>query len=159
MDDYEYKDIEQSYLNFGCKPAIRLRRFNNEDCILSCKSKRDSNADVQICDEYEVPLSNDAYLHLKTKIDGRVLYKRRYIIPLNDGLKVELDLFSDFFEGVCFAEIEFDSEEQANSYIVPEWFGDDITGDIRVTNGYMSIKATSIDEYMDLLVANRNKSL
>lgn len=76
LDDYEYKDIEQSYLNFGCKPGIRLRRFNNEECILSCKVKRDSNADVQICDEYEVPLSNDAYLHLKTKIDGRVLYKR-----------------------------------------------------------------------------------
>lgn len=152
LGDYEYKDIEQSYLNFGSKPAVRLRMINDEEFILCCKRKKENLDGPQICDEFELPLSKEAYLHLKDKIDGRVLSKRRYIIPIEDGLKVELDLFKDFYEGVAFAEIEFKSEEQANSYISPKWLGEDISDDDRVANGYMAVKASSIEEYNDLLV-------
>ncbi len=106
----------------------------------------------------ELPLSYEAYEHLKQKIDGRTIFKTRFIIPLSDGLKVEIDKFKDFFDGVCFAEIEFKSEEQANSYKVPDWLGEDISNQKRVKNGYMAIYANDINEYKDLFLKNGAKN-
>ena len=151
LEEYKKIEIEQSYLNYGNEPTLRLRKYNEEEYILSYKAKKETEQkNISICDEVELPLSKEAYEHLKTKIDGRVIYKTRYIIPIEDELKVEIDMFKDFFEGVTFAEIEFDSEEQANSYKVPEWLAEDISGEKRVKNWYMAVVAQDIEEYKDL---------
>ncbi len=153
IEQYNKIEIEQSYLNHGCKPTLRLRKYNDNEFILSYKArKKEYKDDLSICDEVELTLSKDAYEHLRSKIDGRTIHKTRYVIPLKDGLKVEIDRFKDFFEGVCFAEIEFKSEEQANSYIIPNWLGEDISNQKRVKNGYMAIDAKDINEYNDLIL-------
>ncbi len=152
LDNYEREDIEQAYLNFGSKPEVRIRMINGIDCFLYCKSKKDNANGFQVCEEYEIPLSKDAYTHLMMKIDGRVLRKRRYIIPLAQELKVELDLFEDFFDGVCIAEIEFPNEEIANTFKLPDWIGENISDDERIANGFMAVKAKKISEYKDLII-------
>ena len=43
------------------------------------------------------------------------------------GLTIELDVFHEDYDGLLLAEVEFESEEQANTYIPPEWFGEDVT--------------------------------
>ncbi len=43
-------------------------------------------------------------------------------------------------------------EEQANSYKIPDWLGEDISNQKRVKNGYMAIIAKDIKEYEDLIV-------
>ncbi len=152
LEKYQKIEIEQSYLNYGCKPTLRLRKYNENEYILSYKSrKKEYRDDLSICNEVELPLSKEAYEHLKHKVDGRIIYKTRYIVPLSDGLKVEIDRFRDFFDGICFAEIEFESEEQANSYKIPDWLGEDISNQKRVKNGYMAIIAKDIKEYEDLI--------
>ena len=45
-------------------------------------------------------------------------------------------MFNDNFDGIIFAEIEFKSEEQANSVKLPEWFGPEITN--KLTNSDMA---------------------
>ena len=153
LEKYKKIEIEQAYLNYGCTPTLRIRKYNEDEYILSYKSrKKGYKEDLSICDEVELPLSKDAYEHIKTKVDGRIIYKTRYIIPLDDGLKVEIDRFKDFFDGVCFAEIEFKSEEQAKKYKRPCWLGEDISGEKRVKNGYMAITAQDIKEYEDLIL-------
>lgn len=153
IENYKKIEIEQSYLNHGSKPTLRLRKYNEDEYILSYKSrKKEYRDDLSVCDEVELPLSKESYEHLKNKVDGRIIYKTRYIIPLENGLKVEIDKFKDFFDGVCFAEIEFISEEQANSYKIPDWLGEDISNQKRVKNGYMAIYAQDIEEYKDLLL-------
>ena len=152
IEMYKKIEIEQAYLNQGCKPTLRLRKYNDDEYILSYKArKKEYCENLSVCDEIELPLSKEAYEHLKNKIDGRIIYKTRYVIPIDNGLKVEIDRFKDFFDGVCFAEIEFKSIEQANSFEVPTWLGEDISNQKRVKNGYMAIEAKSIDEYRDLL--------
>ncbi len=153
LEKYEKIEIEQSYLNHGTKPTLRLRKYNEDVFILSYKSRKKEYKDnLSICDEVELPLSKESYEHLRTKVDGRTIYKTRYVIPLESGLKVEIDRFKDFFEGICFAEIEYKNEEQANSYKVPDWLGEDISSQKRVKNGYMAINAQNIEEYKDLLL-------
>lgn len=153
LENFEKIEIEQAYLNHGCRPTVRLRKYDADKYILSYKSRTKQYTDtLSVCDEVELPLSKEAYEHLKEKKDGRIIYKTRYIIPLEDGLKVEIDKFKDFFDGVCFAEIEFKNEEQANTYKIPSWLGEDISNQKRVKNGYMAINAKDIEEYKDLII-------
>ncbi|MBR0428422.1 MAG: adenylate cyclase [Clostridia bacterium] len=153
LEKYEKIEIEQAYLVNRSKITVRVRKYNKDKFILSYKmKKKKSQADISVCDEAELLLTEEAYEHLKEKCDGKVLKKTRYIIPLNDGLKVEIDRFNDFFNGVCFAEIEFKSEEQAKNYKIPDWLGEDISKEKRVKNGYMATVAENIDDYKDLII-------
>ena len=72
------------------------------------------------------------------KSDGHIISKVRYIIPLDDGLKIELDHFSSPIKDLYLAEIEFESVEQAEAYVPPAWFGRDVTYDPRYHNSVMS---------------------
>ena len=95
LEFYKKIEIEQAYLNHGCKPTLRLRKYNDDKYILSYKSRKKEYTDnLSVCDEIELDLSKESYEHLKEKIDGRVIHKTRYIIPLDDGLKVEIDRFN-----------------------------------------------------------------
>ena len=56
--------------------------------------------------EYNLPLTKEAYEHLKEKIDGRLIEKTRYLIPLDNGLTAELDIFEGLFAGTVLAEVD-----------------------------------------------------
>ena len=86
LSSYPCRKIEQGYLSTA--PVVRIRRDNN-DYILTYKSKG-----MMIREEYNLPLTKESYEHLKEKIDGRLITKKRYVIPLKDSLFIELDIFS-----------------------------------------------------------------
>ena len=71
------------------------------------------------------------------KIDGKLITKTRYKIPLENGRKAELDIFHGYLEGLQFVEVEFDSTEQAVNFQPPEWFGEDVSTDHRFANNYL----------------------
>lgn len=157
LEKYQKIEIEQSYLNYGCDPTLRTRRYNEDEYILSYKAKKKGNkSDLSVHREVELPISEEAYENLKAKADGRVIRKTRYVVPLGDGLKAEIDMFRDFFEGVCYAEIEFESEEQANNYSTPDWLGEDVSSEKKLKNWYMAVVAESIEEYRDFFIKKEN---
>lgn len=119
LDDYPYHEIEQGYLNTN--PVVRIRR-SDDTYILTYKSKG-----LMVREEYNLPLNEEAYLHLRTKIDGRLIRKKRYLIPLENGLKIELDYFKGDLAPLILAEVEFPSVEMADSFIPPTWFSEDVT--------------------------------
>ena len=119
LDSYPFHLIEQAYLNTD--PVLRIRRQDDE-YFLTYKSKG-----LMAREEYNLPLTQEAYEHLKSKADGLVISKTRYLIPEKNGLTIELDVFHEDYEGLLLAEVEFPSEEAANSYTPPAWFGRDVT--------------------------------
>ena len=119
LASYPSHKIEQGYL--CTSPVVRIRRQDN-DYFLTYKSKG-----LMAREEYNLPLTQEAYEHLKSKADGLVISKTRYLIPERDGLTIELDIFHADYEGLFLAEVEFPSEEAANSYTPPAWFGRDVT--------------------------------
>jgi len=148
LEQYEKKEIEQAYL---CKrPTLRIRK-SNEDYILTYKSKLGLNiaADVtaRCNEEVELPLTKEAYLHLKEKADGQVISKTRYLIPIENNRKIELDVFHGYLEGLIFAEVEFESEEEAAAYQLPDWFLEDVTFDRRYSNAVMT-KYNTLEELL-----------
>lgn len=117
--DYPSRKIEQGYL--CTSPVVRIRR-DNDSFFLTCKSKG-----LMVREEYNFPLTEEAYEHLKQKIDGRLIKKTRYVIPLENGLSLELDIFGGDLSPLVIAEIEFPDEESANSYQAPRWLGEEVT--------------------------------
>lgn len=146
LESYEKKIIEQGYL--CTNPIVRIRR-SNDDYILTYKSKfgleEKQSQNTCISNEVEVPLNESGYEHLKTKVDDHMIAKTRYIIPLEGGLKAELDIFREHLEGLYFVEVEFPDEEAANKFIPPDWFGEDVSGDKRFKNNYLA----TLDGYQE----------
>lgn len=118
-EDYPCRKIEQGYL--CTSPVVRIRR-DNKSFFLTYKSKG-----LMVREEYNLPLTQEAYEHLKPKIDGRLIQKKRYVIPLDSGLTLELDIFEGSLAPLVIAEIEFPDEESANSFVAPAWLGEDVT--------------------------------
>lgn len=127
--------IEQAYL--CTNPVVRVRK-ENDNFYMTYKGKG-----MMVREEYNLPLTAEAYSHLLEKADGNIITKTRYLIPYNDNclgkpLTIELDVFEGKFQGLYLAEIEFSSSEDADSFIAPDWFGEDVTFDGRYHNSRMS---------------------
>ncbi len=140
LSGYEKKIIEQGYLCHN--PTLRIRK-SNEDYILTYKSKVSANSFTQthtnVNNEVELPLSEEAYITLKAKTDGNMIYKTRYLIPLEDGLTAELDVFEGFLAGLIYVEVEFPDLQSAEKFKAPAWFGKNLTPDKRFTNYSLSL--------------------
>lgn len=132
LDDFPHRTLEQGYL--CTEPVVRIRR-DEDEYILTYKSKG-----LMTREEYNLPLTRDAYIHLSQKVDGRIIKKERYWIPYNNTLTIELDIFGGDLAPLILAEVEFSSEEEANAFTPPSWFADDVTFSGLYHNSYLSKK-------------------
>lgn len=132
LDSYPCKLLEQAYL--CTDPVVRVRR-EDDAFLLTYKSKG-----LMSREEYNLPLTAESYAHLKAKADGNIISKKRYLLPLPEDLTIELDVFAAPFEGLLLAEVEFRSEEQANAFIPPNWFGKEVTWSSEYHNSTLSRK-------------------
>lgn len=130
LSEYAHHKIEQGYL--CTEPVVRIRR-SDDSYYLTYKSKG-----LLAREEYNLPLSEEAYLHLKPKADGRIIEKTRYLIPFNEKLTIELDVFEGELAPLILAEVEFSSLEEANAFAAPAWFGEEVTYDTRYHNSTLS---------------------
>lgn len=147
LEKFKKIRIEQGYLNTFGNPTLRIRKYGNE-YLLTYKSKIESTLNsAKICREEELPISEEAYFHLKTKIDGQMIEKWRYFIELENNLIAELDIFDGYLKGLKFVEVEFKKEEDSVSFNPPIWFGKDVTFDYRFRNSYLS-SVSNINEIL-----------
>lgn len=131
LESYPCLHIEQGYLNTN--PVIRIRK-QNDTYVLTYKGKG-----MLAREEYNLPLNEESYVHLKAKCDGNIISKKRYLIPLNE-LTIELDVFDAPFAPLILAEVEFDSLEAADAFLPPDWFLEDVTHNAEYHNSNMSRK-------------------
>ncbi|MBQ8924365.1 MAG: CYTH domain-containing protein [Lachnospiraceae bacterium] len=134
LDKYAHYDIEQAYL--ADKPVVRVRKrvsSDKKDFFLTVKStgmiKRE---------EVETAIAEDTYNTFLEEAEGNIITKTRYIIPLDNELKIELDIFRGIFDGIIMAEVEFPDEDTANKFTPPDYFSDEVTFDKRFHNSNMS---------------------
>lgn len=137
LSNLAYHDIEQAYL--CTTPVVRIRKQDN-DYILTYKG-----SGMMAREEYNLPLNEEAYNHLKEKADGNIISKRRYLIPIENDLTIELDIFNGFLAPLILAEIEFPTEEAANNFTPLDWFTEDVTFNKKFHNSYLS-KVTNEDK-------------
>lgn len=129
LESYPCRHLEQGYL--CTNPVVRIRK-DNDSYELTYKGKG-----AMVREEYNLPLTKEAYEHLKTKIDGRLITKTRYMIPF-ECYTIELDVFEGDLAPLILAEVEFPSEESANAFVAPDWFAEDVTFSKLYHNSYLS---------------------
>ena len=131
LSDYPYQVIEQGYLNTS--PVIRIRK-SDDTYYLTYKG-----TGMLAREEYNLPLDEASYLHLKSKADGLIISKKRYLIPYLQHT-IELDIFSSPYQDLVIAEVEFNSLEEAERFQPPSWFDQDVTYDPFYHNSNLSKK-------------------
>ncbi len=118
--------IHQGYLAIAEDGVeVRVRR-RGEATVLTVKS---GPAMVRI--EEEMAIDERRFETLWELTDGRRVSKARHLIPLDDGLTAELDVYAGALEGLLTAEIEFPSLEASEAFVLPAWLGREVTGDKR----------------------------
>ncbi len=133
LDTYSFNMIEQAYLT--TRPAIRVRR-ENDAYYMTYKGTSGGNSRLSH-EEYNLPLTKEAYETLASKADGNVIRKKRVLIPYKEHT-IELDIFAEPFKPLIIAEVEFDSVDEANDFMPPDWFDKDVTEDGTYSNSYLS---------------------
>ncbi len=126
---YPCKELIQGYLSTS--PVVRVRREGDE-YYLTYKG-----SGMLMREEYNLPLTKEAFEHLVEKSDGIVIRKTRYLIPL-EPYTIELDVFHDSLAPLVMSEVEFPSLEEANSFTPPIWFSKEVTNDPKYHNSNMS---------------------
>lgn len=130
LDTFSCKEIEQGYINR--EPVVRIRR-SDDQYILTCKGQG-----LMVREEFELPLTKEAFEHMKPKTDGIFIEKTRYLIPYEEKWTIELDVFHGALAPLVLAEVEFNSIEEADSFIPPAWFGEDVTHSPKYHNSNLS---------------------
>lgn len=131
LSQYQCKKIAQGYI--CTNPVVRIRKSDDE-YYLTYKGKG-----LMAREEYNLPLTQEGYEHMLPKIDGRLIEKSRYLIPLDRKLTAELDIFEGDLAPLIIVEVEFDSLDAANSFIPPEWFGEDVTESRKYHNSNLAL--------------------
>ena len=118
--------ITQGYLMLEGNKNLRIRIIDDSICYLTYKIFHSDEIRTEY--EYQIPLNDGIEMLKSTNIK---VSKTRYKTTHND-LNVDIDIYDD---GKSIVEIEFDNELGS----LPDYFGDDITGNIEYSNILMSL--------------------
>lgn len=119
LDGFACKELKQSYLSF--MPTIRIRK-SDDAYILTIKGSGHISRE-----EHELFITKEEYERLLAKAEGVEICKKRYLIPLDNGLTAELDVYEGDLAGLYTTEVEFLTEEDAEGFVPPTWFGADVS--------------------------------
>ncbi len=130
--------IEQGYLAIGDDGVeVRVRR-RGDDTTLTIKS-----GPGMMRTEEELAIDGRRFWSLWPLTEGRRVTKTRHVIPLDDDIAVELDVYSGAHDGLLTAEIEFPSAEASEAFEPPAWLGREVTGDGDYANQALAMKGRS----------------
>ena len=123
-------EIAQKHIYRDMACSIRGRKsvnlFTGEKIFThTIKAKGDKKEKYSII-EIEKNITEDEYNKSKLLRGSRAIKKYRCVIPIQDGLKAEVDIFEGWMKGLIVAEVEFKSVEQAENFKLPTWFGNSI---------------------------------
>ena len=130
------EDIEQAFIYRDINTVIRIRKIHNRkknclECIYTIKTKGDIEYDKnfeKVANIYEIEnsIQENEYNELIENKISNVIKKTRIVIPIENNLHVEMDVYYEYLDGFLTAEIEFPNEEMANHFKKPEWLGEEI---------------------------------
>ncbi len=136
LERHDRVEIEQGYVALAEDAEVRVRRAGPAAGTLTVK-----RGSGEAREEYEVALGAEQLEALWPACAGRRLRKRRHLVPLDGGLRAELDVYAGRLEGLTVVEVEFPSPERAAAFRPPAWFGRELTGDPRFANRALALDA------------------
>jgi len=126
---FDLEEIEQGYLP---SKDIRIRKSVSREgkrCyFLTHKNKIPNTHGISNFEDTK-SISEDEYADFSAQIDGELIQKTRYFVPIDDFI-LEINVFHNRLEGQVLGEVEFPSMEAALVFQKPEWMGREVTNEI-----------------------------
>lgn len=129
--------IVQGYLNTDKNRTVRIR-IKGDKAFITIKGISSVSGMSRF--EWEKEIDIEEAETLLSLCEPYPVYKNRYEVDYK-GFVYEVDVFQERHKGLVLAEIELNSEDQL--FDKPDWLGDEITGDKRYYNSYLSKKIES----------------
>lgn len=127
-------DMAQGYLSAGGGCTVRVR-LAGEEAFLTIKGPSADGGLSRYEWEKEIPV--DEARELLALCPGGIIDKTRYYVRNADGVHTwEVDEFHGDNEGLTVAEVELRTPD--DSFDIPGWIGEEVTGDRRYYNTYLS---------------------
>ncbi|MFT7250468.1 MAG: adenylate cyclase [Flavobacterium sp.] len=124
--------IVQGYLSSVPERTVRVR-IKGEKGYLTIKGKSNESGLSRMEWEKEIDVK-EAEMLLQICESG-IIDKIRYEVEVGNHI-IEVDVFDGENKGLTLAEIELQSENE--SFEKPEWLAEEVTGDKRYYNAYLS---------------------
>ena len=138
----QFKEIERKFLihelpeNLNCFPCeeiiqgyITISEDGTETCLRKKGDKyyKTTKSGLgKIRTENETGITEEEFNALWSDTEGKRLEKIRYEIPYEDNI-IELDIYCGNLEGLVTAEVEFSTEKESDNFVLPFWFGEEVT--------------------------------
>ncbi|BBH22287.1 adenylate cyclase [Paenibacillus baekrokdamisoli] len=125
------KKIDQTYLAMDENQELRVRRLQDleSDEVEYTHTFKMGNGLSR--EEIEYAISECIYEQITNAFRAVPLTKKRVTAEWGDII-VEIDCYDQI--DMLVLEVEFDSEEAANDFVAPDWFGRDISSDRQYSN-------------------------
>lgn len=129
LEGYSVKRITQGYIYNDNYTEVRIRSVEKDSSTKYYYTVKISGTDPMQRTEIEFEITKEEFITLSQKIlDGtHLIEKDRYLIPLNNNLTAELDIYHNELEGLSTVEVEFPNIEEATNFQSPNWFEEDVT--------------------------------
>lgn len=143
LEPFRTEHVLQAYLTTDPKLMVRVRLSdfsgdkNQQEAWITVKGPTVGMARQEF--EYQIPM--DEAMAMFQLCGNRVIEKSRYHIKHGDHV-IELDIFDGKLAGLVMAEIEVKDENENVDF--PEWFGKDVSTDLRYTNASL-VNATDAE--------------
>ena len=125
-------EIVQGYLSPN--PETRVRKRDNE-YFLTIKGVGDV-----VREEKETKISEKEGKELFSKVESLLVEKTRYLISIGK-YTAELDIYKNRLKGLVVVEVEFETVSDAENFVPPKWFGEDISKNKEYRNKVLAYKS------------------
>lgn len=133
---FKSERIIQGYLSSVPERVVRVR-IRGDRGFITVKGSSNTSGTSRFEWEKEIP-AGEAEDLLELAEPG-IIDKTRHLIRNTDGVHVwEVDEFHRDNAGLLLAEVELSSEDE--HFDKPSWLGEEVTGDLRYYNSYLSKK-------------------
>jgi CYTH domain-containing protein len=126
----------QAYIASGKDRSVRVRIMDGKLARLTIKIGRDLFARDEF--EYDIPIADAR--EMADQALGVVLEKTRYKVPFENHIW-EVDVYAGTYSGLVVAEVEIAHEKVQPA--IPDWIGQEVTGDRRYSNVTMATEDLS----------------
>lgn len=124
--------IVQGYLSSNPERTVRVR-IKGDKGFLTIKGQGNHSGTTRL--EWETEIKLHEAEQLLSLCEKGIIDKIRYEIPVGNHV-FEVDIFSGENQGLIMAEIELMDENE--TFEIPDWLGEEVTGNKQYYNAYLS---------------------
>ncbi len=126
-NQWSHKEIIDAYLPTSTAAGSFRLRKNGEHCEMTKKVPIDWDVSQQ--QEYTIPLSREEFKLLVTNLPTKQVHKVRYYYNY-EWRAAEIDVFQWELKGLVVVDFEFDTVEEKDNFMMPEFCLVDITPEL-----------------------------